>query len=159
MFPSLLSHWSNEILRSQTFPLKTKLLVLKIAEEKKVKRKLLSINETKKVKKKLSILEELVCSYAGFINLCLILSAISMQLTCKRDCIVYSVNSLNHIGLKPLVIRRKPQTNNDQAKSSSLCWSTVWSLLHPSAADGERCTGQISPVWHSWHFCLLPGSH
>lgn len=43
-------------------------------------------------------------------------------------------------------------------KSSSLCWSTVWGLLHPSAADGERRRGQIVPVWHSWHCCLLPGS-
>lgn len=43
-------------------------------------------------------------------------------------------------------------------KSSKLCWSTVLSLLHPSAADGEWHTGQIAPVWHSWICCLLPGS-
>lgn len=40
-------------------------------------------------------------------------------------------------------------------KSCSLCWSSVRSLLHPSAADGERRTGQIAPVWHSWICCLF----
>lgn len=44
-------------------------------------------------------------------------------------------------------------------KSSRLCWSTVRSLPQPSAADGERGTGQIAPVWHSWNCCLLPGTH